>query len=50
MGFSDRAEHAILGVILARRFLPIQAIFAVPEPLSDVGTASGALITSPRII
>ena len=37
----DRAECAILGVILAGRlFLPIQAVFVAGEPLSDVGTLS----------
>ena len=40
VGFPDGAEHAILGVILAVRFCPIQTVFAVGEPLSDVGTAS----------
>ena len=40
VGFPDGAEHAILGVILAVRFWPIQTVFAVGEPLSDVGTAS----------
>ena len=37
----DRAERAILGVILAGRFFdfwPIQATFVVGEPLCDVGT------------
>ena len=36
---SDRAAHAILGVILAGRFFwQIQAVFVVREPLCDVGT------------
>ena len=41
VGFPDRAERAILGVILAERFFfPIQAVFVVREPLCDVGTPS----------
>ena len=36
----DRVERAILGVILARFFLPIQAAFVVGEPLCGVGTPS----------
>ena len=40
VGSPDRVEHAILEVILAVRFLPIQAVFAVNGQLKDVGTAS----------
>ena len=36
----DRARHAILGVILAGRFSPIQAVLMAMEPLHDVGTPS----------
>ena len=50
VGSSDRAEHAIFGMILAVRFLAIQAVFATGEPLSDGGTASLALITLLRVI
>ena len=49
VGSSDRAEHAILGVILGV-FLPIQATFVVGEPLCDVGISSWALITLLRVI
>ena len=39
VGSLDRAEHAILGMILAGRFfLPIQAVFVVEEPFCDAGT------------
>ena len=38
VGSPHRAERAILGVILAGRFLPIQAVFAVKGHLGDVGT------------
>ena len=41
VGFPDKAERVILGVILVGRvFLPIQAVFAVGEPLCDLGTPS----------
>ena len=47
----DRVEHAVLGLNLAGRvFLPIQDIFVVAEPLCDVGTFSGALVTLVRVI
>ena len=39
-GSPDRAECAILGMILAGRFWPIQAVFVVAEPLCDVGISS----------
>ena len=39
VGSPDRAERAILGVIL-EVFWPIQAVFVVGEPLCDVGSAS----------
>ena len=39
--FPDRAERAIMGLILAKLgFGQIQAVFAVGEPLCDVGTSS----------
>ena len=42
----DRAENAILKVILAGRFfLPIQTVFLVGESLCDVRTKSAALMT-----
>ena len=37
---SDRAEHAILGMILAGRFLVNSGLFVVGEPLCDVGIPS----------
>ena len=38
VGSPDRAEHAIMGMILAVRFfLPIQAVFAVGGQFSDAG-------------
>ena len=37
---SDRAERAILKVVLAGLFWPIQAVFVVGEQLCDVGTSS----------
>ena len=40
IGSPDRAERAILGVILAGRFSPIQAVLMAMEPLHDVGTPS----------
>ena len=41
VGSPDRAERAILGVILAGRFfLPNQVVFLVGEPLCDVATPS----------
>ena len=41
VGSPDRAERAILGVILAECFfLPIQAVFRVGEQLCGVGTPS----------
>ena len=41
VGSPDRAERAILGVILAGRvFVSIQDIFLVGEPLCDVVTSS----------
>ena len=40
VGSPDRKEFAMLGVILAGRFLPIQAVLVVREPLCDVGTPS----------
>ena len=40
VGSPGRTEHAILGMILAKRYLPIQDIFVVAEPLCDVGTSS----------
>ena len=47
----DRAECAILGVILALRFFwPIQAVFVVTEPLCNVGNPSWALTTLLRTI
>ena len=47
----DRAERAILEVILAGRFfLPVQAVFVVREPLCGVGTPSCALINLLRVI
>ena len=39
VGSPDRAEHDILGVILAI-FWPIQATFVVGEPFCDVGISS----------
>ena len=50
VGSPDRAEHTIWGVILAVGFSPIQAVHAVGEPISDVGAAPWALITSLRNI
>ena len=44
VGSHERAERAILEVILAGRFLPIQAAFVIGEPLCDIGTPSRALI------
>ena len=38
VGFPDRAERAILWMILAGLFWAVQAIFVVGEPLWDVGT------------
>ena len=38
VGSPDKAEHAILGVVLAGRFLSIQGVFVTGEPLCDVGT------------
>ena len=40
VGSPDSAAHAIFGVILAVRFLPIQTVVTAGEPLSDVETAS----------
>ena len=40
VGSPDRAERAILGVMLVPRFGPIQAIFVVGEPLCDAGAPS----------
>ena len=41
VGSPYRAKRAILGVILAGRFLPIQAVFVVGgELVCDVGTPS----------
>ena len=41
VGSPDRAEHAILGVILAGQlFVPLQDTFVVWEPLCDVGSLS----------
>ena len=40
MGSPDTAKHAILGVFLVVLLWPIQAVFAVGEPLSDVETTS----------
>ena len=41
VGSPGRAEHAVLGGILAGRvFGQIQDIFLVAEPLCDVGTSS----------
>ena len=43
VGSPDRAEHAILGTILAVRcfgFGLVKAVFVVGEPLRDVGTPS----------
>ena len=40
IGSPDTAEHTIWGVVLAVRFWPIQAVFAVGKRLSDVGPAS----------
>ena len=40
VGCPDRAERAILGVILAGLFWPIKAICVAGEPLCDVGTPS----------
>ena len=40
VGPPDKAEHAILGVVLAGPLLSIQAIFVVEEPLCNVGTIS----------
>ena len=40
VGSPDRAERAILGVILAGLFWPNQDMFVVAEPLCDVGTSS----------
>ena len=39
----ERAERAILGVILVWHFWPIQASFVVVTPLCDVGTSSNKL-------
>ena len=41
VGFPDRAEHAILGMILAGRvFFVDLGLFVVGEPLCGVGTYS----------
>ena len=40
VGSPDRAEHAILRMILTVFFWPIQAVFVVREPLCGVGTPS----------
>ena len=40
VGSLDRAEHAILGVILVRHFWPFQAIFVVREAFCDVRNLS----------
>ena len=41
VGSLDRAEHTILGMIVAWRvFLPIQVVFVVGEPLCGIGTPS----------
>ena len=36
----DKAERAVLGVILAGHLWPIQAAFVVGKPLYDAGTPS----------
>ena len=40
VGYPDRAEHAILGLILAGLFWPIQVVYVVGEQLCGVGTPS----------
>ena len=40
VGCPDKAEPAILGVILFGLFWPIQAVFVAGEPHCDVGTPS----------
>ena len=40
VGPPDRAERAVSGMVLARRFFPIQSVFVDEEPLCDVGTPS----------
>ena len=39
-GSPDRAEHAILGMMILSVFWPIQAAFVVGEPLCVVGIPS----------
>ena len=48
--FPDREKRAISRVISARRFLPIQAVFLVREPLSNVGNPTCDLISLLRVI
>ena len=50
IGSSGRAEDAILGVVVAGRFWPIQVIFVVAAPLCGVGSPSRSLITLLRVI
>ena len=50
VGSPDRVERAILWVIWAGYFLPIQAIFVVGEAFCDVRNPSGAPISSLRVI
>ena len=45
VGSPDIVERAILGVILARLFWSIQAVFVVGEPFCAVGNSYRALMT-----
>ena len=49
-GSPDRVECAILAVILAQRFRPIQPVFVIGKPLCDVRTPSPAPISLLRVI
>ena len=50
VGAPDRAECAILGVILAVFFWSIQATFVIGDPLCDVGSPLRALISLLMVI
>ena len=51
VGPPDRAERAILGVILAEQFFsPIRAVYVIKEPLCDVASPFRALIRVLRVI
>ena len=50
VGSLDRAERAILGLILAVCFWPNQFIFLVGEPLCGVGTPFRSLVSLLRVI